>query len=419
MLALFAALLLGTAVFYAALVGAMALGFWRVRHAVPAPSAPPAPFDPLPETPFVSVVIAARNEEAGVAACLRAILASTYPADCFEVLLVDDFSTDGTAAVVRHVQQQLRRQRQAMPAGGAPGDEGLPSDDEDDNPGARLRLLQMADVASEAAGHKKAALMHGIRQARGDLIVTTDADCTAAPGWLPAMAKAFTPGTAFVSGPVRYRPGRTLFGRLQTLEFLALVTFGAGGIGLGRPNICNSANVAYRRDVYEALTAGAEANGTGEGLGAADDELLLQRIALETDWQERFCPDPAAVVDTDPAPTLRAFLAQRRRWASMNTRYPDAALIAALTGLYGFHVLLLVGLFAVWFVPALWLPVLSALALKVGAEAALLVPATRYFSRPGLLRYLLPGQPLHLLYVVYIGAAGLLGDVHWKGRRIG
>ena len=412
MLVLFAALLLGTAAFYAALVGAMAVGFWRVRHAAPAPSAPPAPFGPLPETPFVSVVIAARNEEADLPACLRSVLGSAYPANRFEVLVVDDFSTDGTADAVRLLQQTLRRPSHAAPAAGL-------LDEPSEAANASLRLFQMADVARNAAGHKKAALIHGIAQAQGDLIVTTDADCTAAPGWLPAMVEAFQPGTAFVSGPVRYRPGRTLFGRLQTLEFLALVTFGAGGIGLGRPNICNSANVAYRRDVYETLTAGAEANGTGDGLGAADDELLLQRIALETDWQERFCPDPAAVVDTDPAPTLRAFLAQRRRWASMNTRYPDAALIAALASLYGFHVLLLVGLFAVWLAPALWLPVGAALALKVGAEAALLVPATRHFDRPGLLRYLLPGQPLHLLYVVYIGAAGLLGDVHWKGRRIG
>lgn len=408
----FSTLLLFSASFYAALVGACAWGFRRVRRASPpaAPQASSSALPPLPDAPFVSVVIAARNEEASVETCLRALLASDYPAGRFEVIVVDDFSTDQTAALVRRTQQA----RQPVLAGALPDDpvDAVEADEV-------LRLFRMRDVASGAAGHKKAALMHGIAQARGDLIVTTDADCTAGPGWLPAMVDCFTPGTAFVSGPVRYRPGQTAFGQIQALEFLSLVTFGAGSIGWGRPSICNSANVAYRRDVYDRLTADAASNARhNDGLGAADDELLMQRVARETDAQVRFCADPAAVVETDPAPSLAAFVRQRRRWASMNTSYPDAGLIAALSGLYAFFVLLLVGLVAVWFAPALGAPLLFALGLKIGADAVLMVPASQHFELSSLLPYLLLAQPLHIVYVVYIGAAGLLGDIHWKGRQI-
>ena len=75
----------------------------------------------------------------------------------------------------------------------------------------------MADFAEAATGYKRHALTYGIDHARGSLILTTDADCTVGPRWIGAMAASFTSDTGFVAGPVRYRPGRSLFGRLQQL----------------------------------------------------------------------------------------------------------------------------------------------------------------------------------------------------------
>ncbi len=389
----FSTLLVGAAGFYAVLL----IGFARgLRVVLEEQTAAPE----RASWPLVSVVIAARNEEAAIGACLRSVLANNYPPNRFEVLVVDDFSEDATARRVRHLQREH-----------APIAAGAPDDAAREYP--PVRLLRMQDVADRSAGHKQAALAYGLREARGEIICTTDADCTVRPGWLRAMAGAFDARTAFVAGPVRYRPGTGLFTRMQALEFTGLVASGGGAIGAGRPNICNTTNVAYRRAPRDALLPDASAL-----RAAASDELLLQHIAYDTNWRVRFCAAPETYVDTDPAPTLGAFLRQRVRWATMGTRYARASLVASVAALYGFYVLLLTALVAVWFAPAL-LPALGvALALKLIAEAALLRPACRHAGQASLLRYLVPAQLPQILYVVYAGLAGTLGHVEWKGRRV-
>lgn len=393
---LFSAALLLLACYYAAVLGLFAVGFRRVRrvaHAGPGEAAPDA-------LPFVSVVIAARNEEASIGECLERVLTGSYPPDRYEVIVVDDGSTDGTAEVVRRLQ---RRHRPALvPAGDATGPDA-----------ERLRLVTTAGAGSSGQS-KPFALARGIEAARGSLILTTDADCRVGRHWMRAMVGAFTPRTAFVSGPVRYHPAPSFFGRMQALEFLGLVAVGGGAIGVGRPNLCNSANIAYRRDVYDRLGR----PGLDRPAGPGHDEVLLQRIAAETAWDVHFCARPAAVVDTDPARDVRAFMDQRRRWARQALHYPGAALTVMLVALYGCFVALLAGLLAAPFVPGIRGAVVLAFGLKTLADLSVLVPACRHFGQQHLLRVVLPAQPLHVLYLVLAVAGGALGDVHWKDRRI-
>ncbi|MDX1545541.1 MAG: glycosyltransferase [Rhodothermales bacterium] len=369
---MFALLLLTAAGFYAALIAYFAVGFRRVRRA----SVPEIEAESLPT---VSVVVAARNEARTIEACVRSILANAYPPGRLEVIVVDDGSTDGTA-------DRVERLRTAVP----------------------FRLVRLR--GPQAGRGKRAALDAGIAQARGEIILTTDADCTVGPGWVGAMAACFTPETGFVAGPVRYRPGPTLFGRFQALEFLALIATGAGGIGMGRPNMCNGANVAYRR----ALAA--RFRDPQDGRSPASDEVLAQRLARETSWRVRFCAAPAALVETEPVLDVQAFWAQRRRWAGTGPRYPRRRLVAAILGVYAFYVLLLGGLAAAFAVPGLWGPVLAALGLKVGAEVALLWPACRHFGQPWLFRYYLPELPFQILYVVLVGVGAAVARPAWKGR---
>ena len=387
------------AVYYAVLIGYFAVGFRRVRREAFAAEARHE--RGLEETvPFVSVVVAARDEAERIEACLRSILANDYPADRFEVIVVDDFSEDETAAIVQRLQQSSHPVLATI-------EEDAVADE------APLHLVQMADFAEAATGYKRHALSHGIDHARGSLILTTDADCTVGPRWIGAMASSFTSETGFVAGPVRYRPGRSLFGRLQALEFLALIATGAGGIGMGRPNMCNSANVAYRQDVYKQFETLHE-----RSTHPAGDEVLAQHLAAETPWSVRFCAAPTALVETDPVLNLRAFWTQRRRWAGTGPRYPRPALVAAILGVYLFYVLLLAGLVAVWMAPVLWPAVALAMVLKIASETTLLYPACVHFGQRRLFRYFLPEQLVQIPYVVFVGIAAAVGNTHWKGRRV-
>jgi cellulose synthase/poly-beta-1,6-N-acetylglucosamine synthase-like glycosyltransferase len=394
--AVFVAILLGSGVGYALAVGAFAVGFRRVvRVGVRR--------EPDAGLPFVSVVVPARDEADAILPCLGSIFAGTYPPDRYEVIVVDDLSRDATPALVRHEMKRINRV--AVAAGGAgDGEAGAEQ---------RLRLLRVPENEDRARAHKKRAIEQGIAAARGTIICTTDADCTVPPDWLREIVARFDGETALVSGPVLYPTGGPA-ADVEALEFLGLVAVGAGAIGVGRPNLCNGANVAYRKDVFDALGGFSGI----DHLTSGDDELLMQKVAYTTEWRVRFCAAPGAAVLTRAPEGLRAFFEQRRRWASKGAHYPHPALVALVAAVYTFYVALLGGLLALPFVPALGLPVAAALGLKVLPEAALLGPACRHFGRLRLMAYFLPAQLLHLPYIVGMGAAGALGGYEWKGRRI-
>lgn len=403
-----AIVLLVLAVFYAVFMGALARGFRKVVRA--------SERQPPPATlPFVSVVIAARDEAATIAACVASVLANDYPADGFEVIVVDDHSQDATAAQVQAVQQR--------------------------HPAHTVRLISL-DPAS-AGGHKQAALARGIATARGEWILVTDADCTVGPGWIRAMARFFADDVAFVAGPVRYDLARgkrrgigrrnrafseasagrydekkkhtrpTFFSRLQALEFMGLVAVGAGSIGLGRPTICNGANVAYRRQDYLAYHAAQDAS-----VDPASDELLAQHLAEKQTGSVRFCAAPEALVTTPPATSMRAFWEQRRRWAATGARFKGGGLRTLVVLVYAFYVALLLGLLLLPLGSSLGVAVMLALFLKAGSEHLLLRVACTHFKTRRLLRYHLPGQVLQIPYIVFVSTLGALRPTPWKGRKV-
>jgi cellulose synthase/poly-beta-1,6-N-acetylglucosamine synthase-like glycosyltransferase len=365
---------------YAAQMLLAAVGFARVRTQ-------PAPDAPRP-WPAVSIVVPARNEAGGIDACLDSLRAVDYPPDRLEIIVVDDFSTDGTAEQVRARQ----------PAGRV---------DPADQP---VRLVEMASSGPANGGHKPAAVARGVEAAEGDVILTTDADCVVPPAWVKSMVRRCTPETPFVAGPVGYVHNDRFLPRLQALELTGLVAYGAGTIGVGLPTFCNSANVAYRRDAVQARAAAPD--------GAARDEMLLQYVAYDTDRRVTFNPDPDATVRTEPPGTLTGYLQQQARWAHMGLRYPFALPRALVVGLWGAHAALFLACAAALALPAWREPALLLLLGKMAADAVLAVPAARHFGVRGLLRSAVPTELLLLVAVPFIGVLGTVGAVEWKGRPL-
>lgn len=382
--------LVGLGSVYAVLITAFAIGFWKVRrNQIDAP---------IETHPFVSVIVPARDEAAVIRSCVETIQQNDYPANLFEIIVVDDLSEDDTAEIVRSISNEVQPDT------------------------ASVALLQMPENLERTRAHKKRAIEKGISEAKGEIILTTDADCNVSESWIRSMAACFTdidrpPSetvTAFVSGSVVFRLGKHPLLHMQALEFLGLVSVGAGAIGAGRPTICNGANVAYRKDVFDELGGFSGI----DHLTSGDDELLMQKIADTTPHRVHFNADPKSVVVTEPLHSFHAFFQQRKRWASKGAHYPNKALIAMLSAIYLFYVGLLVGLLALPFAPSVACPLLVALGLKMIPEAMLLWPACKHFGRKWLFAYFLPEQLLHIPYIVTLGAAGAFGRYEWKGRNI-
>lgn len=356
---------------------------------------------PTAALPSMTIVVPARDEADSIGACVDAILAQDYPADRLEIIVVDDDSSDATPDLVR-----ARMPR--VVAGDVPAD--APT-------GPALRLVQIPENRRRARAHKKAAIEKAVAHATGELILTTDADCHVPPTWARTMAAAFdTDAVAFVSGPVRYHlaPGAGLFSRLQAMDFFGLMACGAGGIGLGRPNLANGACVAYRRDVFERLGGFSGIDHVTSG----DDELLMQKIAYgPAGLDVRFCAAPEAMVLTAPVESLRAFVHQRKRWASKGANYPPQ-LQRMLVGLVAFFFALTAAFVALPFAPALWPYVLGALGVKAVADLAVLVPSARRFGQTRVLAVFPLHLVLHAPHSLLVGILGPMGRFEWKGRSL-
>jgi len=332
----------------------------------------------------VSLLIAARNEEENIRLTIEDILLQDYPKHLLEVIIVDDHSTDSTADIIRSYATQ------------------------------GIKLLRLNE-AEKLNSYKKKAISEAIKLSTGDLIVATDADCRMGSQWLSYVVRYFeTHQPVMISSPVTYFQEKSLFERMQTLEFSYLIGIGAAFIGNGRASTCNGANFAYRKDVFY------EVGGfTGiDDLASGDDELLLQKVAERYPGRIAFLKQREAIVYTHAKPTLAEFLQQRRRWASKSTKYKDKSVVALAVCIWLFNVTLLVNAGLSFYRIEFFKLFAVQMLLKYLFEAAFLLPITAFFKRMNSVILLLLLSPIHILYFVYVGLIGNTRKYAWKGRVV-
>jgi cellulose synthase/poly-beta-1,6-N-acetylglucosamine synthase-like glycosyltransferase len=342
----------------------------------------------IPKTaPFetrVTILIAARNEEERIRLTIEDVLAQDYPKHLFEVIIVDDHSTDNTAAIISSY-----------------ADRGV-------------RLLQLQEERA-LNSYKKKAIAEAIKLSTGDLMVATDADCRMGPNWLSSIVGYYESNDlVMVSSPVTYFEERSLFELMQTLEFGYLIGIGAAFIGNGRASTCNGANFAYRKDVFYEVGGFAGI----DDLASGDDELLLQKVAERYPGRIGFLKRTEAVVYTHAKHTLQEFMQQRRRWASKSTKYKDKKVVVFGLCIWLFNVSLLVnaalGLYDLYFLKLFLVQFL----LKYLFEILYLLPITTFFRRTYLVSLLILLIPLHIVYFVVIGLMGNNRKYLWKDRVV-
>jgi cellulose synthase/poly-beta-1,6-N-acetylglucosamine synthase-like glycosyltransferase len=374
--------------------------------------------------PRVTVIVPARNEAAHIRACVQAILAQDYPAECLQLIVVNDHSEDDTVALALEAFRELNAKAQRFAKSLAKGgdgnaDSGILAAEIDGSAtsltnASALPAFQIIDLpAQSGSAYKKAAVAQAIAQATGDIIVTTDADCHMGPQWLRAMIAQFDPETALVSGPVVLESS-SIFGQFQALEFMGLIAVGAAGIAAKQPTMCNGANLAYRKSVFEEVGGFAGIDHIASG----DDELLMHKIAALGRYRIRFARARAAIVHTQAQENWAAFKRQRIRWVSKSTHYKNkritSTLVLSYLAMVGFPLLLVGG----YWDARLWGMLGVHLLLKMLAELAVLWQAAVFFDKLRLLFWLPLEQVAHIAYVLWVGIAGNRKSYEWKGRNV-
>lgn len=333
----------------------------------------------LPEyLPTVSVVVAVRNEAHNIAELLEALAGQQYPPDRWELILVNDHSTDETVDVLASYPIPVKMQVLHLP-------EGLEG--------------------------KKAAIRYGVEQSSSECLLFTDADCVMNSEWINEMVLTQHHSQAdLVAGSV-FIDRRKALHWIESQELAFLVAMAASGILLGRPNFCNAANLLVRRSAWlEAANYRKD-----DHLASGDDVFLLHHLHGRKK-KLAFCLHPYSGLFTNAQSSFSGFVQQRIRWAGKwKSGLPGsngwlavaAWLLYLLTG---------VVLFLAFF-EGQWTAGLCLLALKSRCEEQFISTFTpdpeNKWRAP--IQALL--QPVIYLYVLFFGLRVLFASSYeWKDR---
>lgn len=336
----------------------------------------------------ISVIVPARNEANNIRNCLSGLLDQTYPADRYDIIVVDDHSSDDTAQIVNEVISSGKNQN-----------------------------LSLVRLDQEEGFGKKYAISKAVAIAKGNLIVTTDADCRIKKTWLSTIASFYEFGKPkLISGPVSFHDEKSWFEKLQSLEFLSLISSGAGSISVNAPILCNGANLAYEKSAFKRVNG---FDSDGKFMSGDDIFLMLKIYKLFGKGSVKFLKSREAIVQTKAQKTIGSFIAQRIRWVSKSRAYTNLAIINSSLIVFLFNYGILAGtILGIWF-PELLIASAFLLILKTIIDLPLLIGVSLFSGKQNLLINILPLQILYILYVSVVGLIGNFVKFNWKGRRSG
>jgi cellulose synthase/poly-beta-1,6-N-acetylglucosamine synthase-like glycosyltransferase len=279
-----------------------------------------------------------------------------------------------------------------------------------------LVLVSSANAPQRAFGKKK-AIERAVTQARGEILLFTDADTFHGSSWITCMVKNFkNESQQMVLGPVVFFREKNLLQKIQSLEFLGLMATTAGSAGLGYPVMCNGANLAYRRQAFHE-TGGFSGN---QQYRSGDDQFMMSSIRKHYRKHAiSFNFDPLAIVSTIPESTLTGFFHQRIRWVSKSPGYSDRAVLLTGSVTYLLHVLLLAGFFLGLWNPRIFVLSLVLWLLKILLEYPMVMIMMRFSTKQEFRGYYFVAQVFQLIYLPVVGILGLILPYRWKGRSGG
>jgi len=331
--------------------------------------------------PFVSIIIAARNEAENMPELLDSLARQHYNRSNYEIIIVDDQSQDDTAAIVNSRAEK------------------------DD----RIMMLSVTDT-SRALSPKKRALGLGIEAARGDILLLTDADCRPAVDWIGGFVRLFTPSTGMVIGfsPCELPAVRFPLGHLLALESVSLAAVAAGTTGWGYPATCNGRNLAYRKKVYEQVGGFKQIDHFVSG----DDDLLL-KLVQGTEWEIRYAYDKELVVPTKLVQNAAHFIRQRLRHASKGFHY-NLSKVLLLVLIYFYNVFILLSISLALFSTFSPAVAVGCWGLKSVMEFIVLFRFAHHMRRKRYLTVFPLAEVLHVIYIVVFGILGPFIKMPWK-----
>ena len=312
---------------------------------------------------FISIIIPCRNESVHLPFLLNDISLQDYPEDSFEVIVIDDNSTDSTSGIISDY----------------------------------IKIKNLSIIKNEGAG-KKAAIRTGINYSKGEIIITTDADCRFKGKWLKTIGSYFIDKKPeMLICPVQLENKSGFFNRFQEIEFLSLQGVTAGCANQENAIMCNGANLSFTKTAYQQ-----HSDNLHDEIASGDDIFFLHSLKKQPGAKIMWLESSDARATAASSTGITEFLSQRKRWISKGSAYKDKpTIIMAIVTFV--TILILLSLAILSFFNPLFIQVLViSFLLKAVPDFLILFNTTGRYSRKPLLRWFLQAELMYPFYVLGI-----------------
>jgi glycosyltransferase involved in cell wall biosynthesis len=263
---------------------------------------------------------------------------------------------------------------------------------------------------------KKDAIKTAIHESKFEWILTTDADCILPIQWLSTYDRFIhEQHSEMLAGPVSYASVDYSFvEHFQISEFLSLQGATVGGFGIGKPFLCNGANLAYKKDTFLTLN-GFEGN---DQIASGDDVFLFEKFVETYPNKVHFLKSTSALVTTLPLKSWTEVIQQKTRWAAKSSSYN-----LWFTKLVGLIVVLMnlsmiVSLFLFLWDRKNFLTFLIVCLLKVGVDDHLITLTSHFYrGKEKKLRDVGFSSILYPFFSTYVAFRSVFVKYTWKGRK--
>ena len=232
---------------------------------------------------FISVVIAVKNENKCIDKLLLALKNQSYPTEMFEIIIVDDESSDNTLEILQKWKNKVKN----------------------------LKIIE-SKKNQEGWDRKIWSLNQGIEVAKGEIILHTDGDCFPEKDWILHMALQFNDiEIGYVVGATPLI-GEGFFNKIIIHESLAQDSLSAFGLYNNLLFSCNGRSVSYRKKYFDRVNGFKDISHIVGG----DDDLLMHKLINQTHCKSKYITSKNSFVFSDTVNSFKELVSQRIRYAS-------------------------------------------------------------------------------------------------------
>jgi len=334
------------------------------------------PVNPEQQTGF-SIIIPFRDEAENLDRLMQSLSQLNYPDNLFEIIMVNDYSTDHSVAVIEKY---------------------------------KLPNFSIINNKIRSGSPKKDALELGIGLAKHEWIITTDADCEVPVDWL----KNYNTGsqmlhTKMLLAPVQYFDSRDFLSQFQQIEFLSLQAISIAGVYWKKAFLSNGANMGFEKKAFIQVS-GYEGNNQ---IASGDDVFLLEKFQEKYPDGIAFIKNKSATVKTQAQKNFKSLVQQKIRWGSKTKYY--RSIYPKILGLLLFIVnleILIASLVCIINIDFVYL-----ISAKILLDIWLFFTVNRFYKTRVNLVNLFVSALIYPFYFIYIGIRSIMGDYQWKSRK--